>query len=115
MLIRYPIIRTRSRKKELAMNKWHQQIVSAIKNREVLIIIYEYERRTIEPHAYGCSSENNDVLKAYQTSGMRPGWRLFNADQIKALVETGNNFKEPRRDYYHNDSGMKAKVYCQLQ
>jgi predicted DNA-binding transcriptional regulator YafY len=96
------------------MNKWHRQIISAVRNKEVLMIIYEYERRTIEPHAYGRSSENYDVLKAYQTSGMRPGWRLFRADQIESLVETGNNFKEPRHDYYPSDSAMKQEVYCQL-
>ncbi|MEJ2760631.1 MAG: hypothetical protein P8126_03595 [Gammaproteobacteria bacterium] len=95
------------------MNTWHEQIIKAINNMELLTIVYDYERRTIEPYVYGCSSENLDILRAYQTSGMHPGWQAYRVDQIESLQETGDTFREPRHDYRHSDPGVE-EVYAQL-
>lgn len=95
------------------MNTWHEQIIKAINNMELLTIVYEYERRTFEPYVYGRSSDDHDVIRAYQTSGMKPGWRVFRVDQIESLQETGETFREPRHDYRHSDPGVQ-EVYSQL-
>ena len=93
------------------MNQWHEQIINAIKSLKLLTIVYEYERRTIEPYVYGRLSDNQDVLRAYQTSGMNPGWRLFKIEQIQSLQESGDNFLEPRHDYREHDAGMEEVYY----
>lgn len=95
------------------MNTWHQQIVKAIKNMELLTIVYNYERRTIEPYVYGRSADGHDVIRAYQTSGMHPGWQAFQVDLIESLQETGDTFREPRHDYRPGDPGVQ-EVYSKL-
>lgn len=93
------------------MNQWHEQIINAIKSLKLLTIVYEFERRTIEPYVYGCSKDEQDVLRAYQTSGMNPGWRLFKIDQIQSLQASGDSFKEARHDYRENDPGVEEVYY----
>lgn len=93
------------------MNQWHDQIINAIKSLKLLTIVYEYERRIIEPYVYGRSKDKQDVLRAYQTSGMNPGWRLFKIDQVQSLQESGDTFLEPRHDYRESDPGMEEVYY----
>jgi hypothetical protein len=95
------------------MTEWHDSIVSAIRNREILTIFYDGEDRHIEPYAYGKSSEGHNLLRAYQTSGTAPDWHLFQVDQIVTLIHTGNTFVRVRDGYERNDSIME-EFYCQI-
>jgi hypothetical protein len=106
-----PILSPHSWNKGVKMNQWHQLIIDSIKSLKLLTIVYEFERRTIEPYIYGRSSENHDVLRAYQTSGMSPGWRSFHIDKVQSLQESGDTFLEPRHDYRENDPGMEEVYY----
>ena len=88
-------------------NEWHNDIVSAIKNMEVVTISYDNEECFIEPYAYGLSTRGDDILRAYQTSGIDPGWRVFRVDQIAFLIHAGYTFAGARGGYERNDPGIK--------
>ena len=60
-----------------------------------------------QPYSYGLSTRGDDILRAYQTSGIDPGWRVFRVDQIAILIHTGNTFAGARDGYERNDPGIK--------
>lgn len=98
------------------MNK---QIISAIHDRNILVIDYEPGRRTIEPHALGYSSDGNLLLRAYQTegasdSGQPISWKLFRVDKIRELEPTNQHFYDPREGYRKGDSAMPGGILAEL-
>ena len=65
-------------------------ICNAIRNRQVLRLRYNGGDRMVEPHRYGCGSNGEEVLSAYQTAGYSErgqpqGWKLFKIQQIESL------------------------------
>ena len=97
-------------------------IVSAIKNKDKIIIYYDGDEpggrglREIEPVCFGYSKADNPVLRAWDTQGAShtgykgeqplPGWRLFRADKILSFKPSGEKFNTPKPGY--NTSGDKS-------
>lgn len=93
-------------------------ICSAIRSKRVIRFYYDGGLRTAEPFRYGASSEGNDLLRAYQTSGYSEsgypvGWRLFRVDRMSSINITDETFSGNRPDYNPDDSAM-ATTYCCL-
>lgn len=93
-------------------------IANAIRNKRVLRFTYRGHARTVEPHAYGVSSANNEVLRCYQTagtseSGAVPDWKLMLVNEISGLSDAGTGFAGPRPGYKKDDKGMTT-IYVQL-
>lgn len=79
-------------------------LVRAIHEQRVVKFNYGGHARTVEPHAYGVATTGDVVLHGFQTeggsvSGKPPGWRTFNAAEIRELTVTDTNFARPRADY----------------
>lgn len=94
------------------------QIYNAVVNKNILEFTYDGHFRQVEPHTYGVSKKNNDILSAYQVSGGSkdgkvPDWKLFKLDKIIGLRILENKFTSPRPGYSQNDSRM-IKIYCEL-
>lgn len=75
-------------------------ILEAIRNRDVIKFTYNGRLRICEPHIFGMANKKNQVL-CYQTHGqsMRggiPEWRRFDIAGIEGLVITGDKFDGPR-------------------
>ena len=95
-----------------------QIICDAIHNRHVLKFTYHGHPRIVEPHAYGLSQAENEVIRCYQTggtsrSGKVPDWRLMRVDQIESLTMTEKHFVGERSGYVKGDKGMFT-IFCEL-
>src|SRR5436853_3890401 len=62
--------KARERFRELgAGSNQNQDLISAIKNKEVITFVYNGEPRVVEPQTYGISVGGHDVLRAWQREG----------------------------------------------
>ena len=94
-------------------------ICEAINNYRLLRITYDPGSRLIEPHAYGESKDENELLRAFQVSGASASgehvnWKLFRVDRITSLELLLDVFSGPRPEYRQNDLAMKGGIFCQL-
>jgi len=99
-------------------------IVSAIKNKDKIIIYYDGDEpggrglREIEPVCFGYSKANNPVVRAWDNEGAShtgfkgeqplPGWRLFRVDKILSFRPSGEKFTQVRPEY--NPNGDKSMI-----
>lgn len=97
---------------------WHEELIRAIENRQVLVFMYGGQERVVEPHAYGESTAGNRVLRCYQIAGGSnsekvPDWKLMVTAEIGGLRPTGQTFANARPGYKRGDSAMRH-IYAQL-
>ena len=93
-------------------------ICQAIKERRLLRIDYDPGERIIEPHTHGLSNQDNELLRAYQTSGASASnipvdWKLLRVDRIRSIELLDEGFPGPRNGYRRGDFVM-AEIFCQL-
>ena len=97
---------------------YNSVVCQAINERRLLRVDYTVGVRTVEPHAYGRSSEGNNLLRAFQVEGPHetPGhdWDLFREDRVQSVEMLSETFPGPRPDYVRDDSAMKGGIYAQL-
>jgi hypothetical protein len=94
-------------------------ICDAIRARRLIRFVYDGYERIAEPHAYGISTANHEVVSAYLVGGWSasegaPGWRKYlvrDMHDIHALAET---FAAPRPGYNPDDRQM-GQVFCRLE
>jgi len=106
------------------------QVVSAIRNKEIIEIYYLGDEdggvgyRTIEPVCLGEKLKKNGststLLRAWDIEGAShtaktgeqplPGWRLFNINKISSWNRTGKNFTELRPGYNLTDDNTMTRV-----
>ena len=95
------------------------QICDAIRAQRLIRFVYDGYERIAEPHAYGISTANHEVVSAYLVGGWSasegaPGWRKYlvrDMHDIHALAET---FAAPRPGYNPDDRQMR-QVFCRLE
>lgn len=101
----------------------------AIRNGMVLLIRYRGDgepavqgrERVIQPMAYGISSKNKGLIRAWHLRGwslsaggeMSREWRLFRTDRIKSMTFTGTIFTDPPPKFRTDggDKSMKRVIY----
>jgi hypothetical protein len=97
-------------------------ICDAINTHRVLKIYYPRGfrggYRFIEPHCCGVGKANEELLRAFQTSGHSNSnkphdWKLLTVAEIESIVMTGDEFQAPRPGYVRNDLQI-LRIYCQL-
>ncbi len=93
-------------------------LCQAIRERRIVRFYYDGGTRDVEPHCHGCSKDENDLLRGYQTSGHSTssesvGWKMFRLDRVSDLTLTTARFAAPRPDYDPLDNRM-ATIYCCL-
>jgi hypothetical protein len=92
--------------------KYHDLLISAIKDRNILRFSYEGYPRTVEPQTYGMSYGGTYVLRGYQTggeshSGQSRIAKLFDVAKISKLQKSDEHFKEALPSHNPEDSAMK--------
>ena len=90
-------------------------VVHAIKNGEVLSILYGGGLRLVEPFTFGRLKSGKLMLRVYQISGFSrsgepTGWKLLAFAEIISGVPTGSTFSGPRPGYNPNDSVMRGGI-----
>lgn len=93
-------------------------IAAAISNRHLLQLSYDGYMRIVEPHAYGVSSAQHEIMRVWQTGGGSAsneptGWKLLRVDEIRTLTTLPQTFAGPRPGYRRGDRDM-AVIYSQL-
>lgn len=96
----------------------NSEIIEAINNRKLLEFTYDGCHRIVEPHTYGVSTADNEVLSAYQIDGQCnkgkvPDWKLFKIDKIESLIVLDDCFENERSGYRRGDKRMKL-IICEL-
>lgn len=94
-------------------------IVRAISERRVITLDYTAGQRSVEPHAFGLSSNGDLLLRAYQTegaseSGEHRWWKLFRIDRIRSLNLGEASFDGARPEYKRGDKHMVGGIIAQL-
>ena len=74
--------------------------------------------RVVEPFCYGCSTKNNDILRAYQiggysSSGNPDGWKLYTVKKMSNLKIKSDSYAGNRQYYNPNDKSM-VEIYCNI-
>jgi hypothetical protein len=88
------------------------QIVSAIRDMQLLSFYYDGYPRVVEPHTYGVDSKGHGALRGYQIrggseSGEYIGWKLFHISEIRQLTVLPEKFSGPRPKYSRGDRAFK--------
>jgi predicted DNA-binding transcriptional regulator YafY len=89
-------------------------ICNAVRNKTLLSFTYKDEIRKVEPHSCYTDNKGKTFLWAWQTSGVEPGWRKFNIDNISYLTALAETFSRPRPEYKQLDPGKPYTLHCQL-
>ena len=93
-------------------------VIKAIQDKSVLHFTYDGHARTAEPHAVGCSTAGNDVVRCFQTAGTSsegkvPDWKLMLLSDIRNLVVGPETFAATRPGYKQGDKGMSV-IYAEI-
>lgn len=96
----------------------HQLLIDAIKNRKVLQVSYDGQRRIIEPHCYGIGTSGNNLLRCFQSSGGSNSgkyvdWKLMLTEKILDLSVSNDVFSSARNGYRRGDRAMRH-IYAEL-
>jgi hypothetical protein len=96
----------------------HNAIANAIRNLEVLSLIYDGIPRQVEPHTYGVGRKGDELMRCYQISGghnsERPHeWELLTVSKIQQLANTGVHFSGARPGYKRGDKAM-GTIYQEI-
>jgi predicted DNA-binding transcriptional regulator YafY len=92
----------------------YPRLCYAIQHRRLLRFSYDRETRVVEPHAYGLTRANEEMLQAYQVlGGSGSDWRAFRVEEIRRLTVLVKKFAMPRHGYRRNDKAL-YEIFCQL-
>jgi predicted DNA-binding transcriptional regulator YafY len=86
-------------------------ITQAIRERRKLQFTYHGKTRLVDPHVFGISTKNHEVILCWQTGGGSskpndlPNWRMFETHEIQNMQITNNNFIPQSRHHnpFHSD------------
>jgi hypothetical protein len=97
---------------EEAKSPWQDDLMSAIENREPVLVHYNGEVRPIEPHLLGRTTRGNLAVRVWQLAGGSrsqhpvPGWRMMRLDRITHLERIDAIARVPRPEYNPDDQHM---------
>lgn len=94
-------------------------ICDAIRSRRLVRFIYDGYERVAEPHLYGISTANHEVLSAYLVGGWSasegaPGWRKYLVVDMHDIHALAESFDGPRPGYNPEDRQMR-QMFCRLE
>jgi len=80
----------------------------AIKDKQILVVVYKGLPRIIEPHIVGAAKNGNEYLRCFQTGGTsctdEYGWKIMNFENIQLVSLLPNQyFPNARYDFNRND------------
>jgi hypothetical protein len=94
-------------------------ICDAIRARRLIRFVYDGYERVAEPHLYGISTANHEVLSAYLVGGWSksegaPGWRKYLVRDMHDVQALAESFAGPR-DGYNPEDRQVRQIYCRLE
>src|SRR5688572_30962895 len=94
-------------------------ICDAIRARRLIRFVYDGYERVAEPHAYGISTANHEVVSGYLVGGWSasegaPGWRKYLVHQMHDIHALAETFPGPRGGYNPEDRQLR-QVFCRLE
>ncbi len=83
-------------------------IIDAIKQKQMLVVVYKGLPRIIEPHIVGAAANGNQYVRGFQTGGTsctdEYGWKIMNLEKIQMVSLLPNQFfPNARNDFTRND------------
>lgn len=90
-----------------------QLLISAIKNRQGLVLRYASGELMVEPHVYGHDVRGNAVLLCYQVGNDRDeqrGWKLLPLENARAVTAPGWTFSGARPGYRRGNADVCAPL-----
>jgi hypothetical protein len=94
-------------------------ICDAIRARRLIRFVYDGYERIAEPHAYGISTANHEVVSAYLVGGWSAsegaaGWRKYLVRDMQDIYALAETFEAPRPGYNPADRQMR-QLFCRLE
>ena len=96
---------------------YNEQIKQAIREKRKLQFIYQNKNRVVDPHVFGVTAKNNEVILCWQTGGSSsrpndlPNWRMFETNKISQLQILNENFIPQSHRHNAFESDIKT-VYA---
>ncbi len=93
-------------------------IIDAIKQKQVLVVVYKGLPRILEPHIVGAAANGNQYVRGFQTGGTsctdEYGWKIMNLEKIQMVSFLPNQFfPNMRNDFTRNDPVITT-IYATL-
>ena len=93
-------------------------IVRAIKEKRLLSFTYDELPRVVEPHSYGHTTADHEVLCCYQVKGSGvhaegDPWHLIHVPKISSLSLLQETFSAARPGYKRRDKRM-LMIYSEI-
>ncbi len=97
----------------------HSIICDAIRTKRLIRFIYDGYERIVEPHLYGISTANNEMLSGWLVGGWsesrsEPGWRNYLVRDMQHVHALADRFDGPRPRYNAFDPQVR-QVFCRLE
>ena len=94
-------------------------ICDAIRARRLIRFVYDGYERVTEPHIYGISTADREVLSAYLVGGWSasegaPGWRKYLVRDMHDIHVLAESFAGPREGYNPEDRQVR-QIFCRLE
>jgi hypothetical protein len=94
-------------------------ICDAIRAQRLIRFVYDGYERVAEPHLYGISTANHEVVSAYLVGGWSasegsPGWRKYLVREMHDIQALAESFAAPREGYNPEDRQMR-QIFCRLE
>ncbi|HTH11622.1 MAG TPA: hypothetical protein VMA55_18780 [Acidovorax sp.] len=96
----------------------HPTITEAVKQRRVLTVVYDGDKRTVEPHIYGINSAGHETVSCYQIeggsrSGKPEGWKDLWISKLGTVTMTERTFVPRTSPSPWGDKPMR-QVFAQV-
>ncbi len=93
-------------------------ITQAIKQHRVLAVVYDGDKRMVEPYVYGINSAGNEALSCYQiagisSSGKPEGWKMLLISKVGTVMMTERTFVPRTSPSPWGDKPMR-QVFAQV-
>lgn len=93
-------------------------IKDAIKNKQLLVVVYKGLPRLIEPHIVGSAANGNEYVRGFQTGGTsctdEYGWKIMDLKKIQMVSLLPNQFFPSKRDDFNRNDPVITTVYAML-
>ena len=91
-----------------------QRIISAIRNKQILALLYERELKDVEPYVYGRFANGKIVLFGWQLNGQFPDWRIIYTHRIQKIYPSERIFDPSKRAHWNTRQLDFAELYEEL-
>jgi hypothetical protein len=94
-------------------------ICKAIASRRLVELVYNSQRRLIEPYSHGFASDGREMILGFQRaggsdSGQTEGWKTLAVERIERIALVDVSFIPGRVDYRAGSSKNIDDLHCEI-